>query len=177
MSEKNYDFRKRHWEYHKPDRRNFERTASENEVMLDETWAIGCNAPNDSVCDIAVRDFRDYLEKSMNLSLRIVREKGEKVIWVEVDESLEKGFVLDVQKNQIYLSACEDSITFRGTIYLEDLMNLEEAPVLVLGKVNRTPIYRVRIVHSGGGMDVFTDAELLTLLHAGYNSIQIFMSE
>ena len=79
MCEKNYDFRKRHWEYHKPDRRNFERLAAENEVMLDETWAIGCNADADSVCGIAVRDFRDYLEKSMNLSLRLVRENGEKV--------------------------------------------------------------------------------------------------
>ena len=177
MSEKNYDFRKRHWEYHKPDRRNMERVAAENEVMLDETWVIGSNADADSVCGIAVRDFRDYLEKSMNLSLRIVRENGEKVIWIEVDETLEKGFVLDVREDGISLSCADDAISFRATVHLEDLMNLEEAPVLKFGKVKRTPIYRVRQVHSGSGMDVFTDEEFLTMLHAGYNAISVFMSD
>ena len=123
MSEKNYDFRKRHWQYHKPDRRNFERCIAENEVMIDESWAIGYDAPHDSICDIAVKDFRDYLETSMNLSLRIVREKGEKVFWIEVDNSLEKGFVLDVRKNSVTLSAAEDSLVFRATIHIEDMMN------------------------------------------------------
>ena len=177
MSEKNYDFRKRHWEYHKPDRRDFARVCAENEVMLDESWAIGCNAPCDSVCGIAVRDFRDYLETSMNLSLRIVRDKGEKVLWIGVDKSVEKGFVLDVKANEIKLLCADDPVSFRATIYLEDMMNLEEAPVLTCGKFNRTPIYRIRQVHSGSGMDVFTDEEFLTMLHAGYNAISVFMSD
>lgn len=175
-NEKKYDFRQRHWEYHKPDRRNPERNANADEIILDETWAIGCNAPNGSICDIAVKDFRDYLEKSMNLSLRIVKEKGKKVLWTEIDNTLEKGFVLDVQKDNISLSCADDAISFRATIHLEDMMNLEEAPVLKLGRIKRTPIYRTRHVHSGSGMDVFSDNEFLTMLHAGYNAIHIFMS-
>ena len=177
MSEKNYDFRKRHWQYHKPDRRNFHRKAAENEVMLDESWAIGCDAPVDSVCGIAARDFRNYLETSMDLSLRIVREKGTKVLWIEVDDSLEKGFVLDVQQDKISLSCADDPVSFRATVYLEDMMNLEEAPVLTCGRSKRTPIYRIRQVHSGSGMDVFTDEEFLTMLHAGYNAVCVFMSD
>lgn len=176
MSEKNYDFRKRHWAYHKPDRRDFSRTVMPDEVQFDESWSLGCNADPDSICGIAVRDFRDYMETSMGVSLRLVKEPGEKVFWISVEESLEKGFVLDVKENTASLTVAKDDLAFRATIHLEDLMNLEEAPVLKKGLQKRTPIYQTRVVHSGSGMDVFTDVELLTLLHAGYNAIQFFMS-
>ena len=65
MSEKNYDFRQRHWEYHKPDRRNPERTASAGEIMLTDEWKIGY-APGNPITAIAANDFQEYLEKSMN---------------------------------------------------------------------------------------------------------------
>ena len=77
MSERNYDFRQRHWEYHKPDRRNPERAAADNEVMLTEDWKIGY-APGYPITAIAANDFQEYLEKSMGLSLPIVRKDGEK---------------------------------------------------------------------------------------------------
>ena len=60
--EKNYDFRKRHWAYHKPDRRDFSRTVMPDEVQFDENWSLGSDADPDSICGIAIRDFRDYLE-------------------------------------------------------------------------------------------------------------------
>ena len=175
MSEVNYDFRKRHLEYHKPNRRDASRTAGKNEIMLTEEWAIGCpNAP-DSIAAIAVKDFQDYLYKSMGLSLKLTSTDGDKVIWVAVGQEVKKGFVIDVEKNHVKVTAAEDKMTFRGTIHLEDIMNLEGAPVLAVGTLVRKPMYKSRIVHSGTGLDYYPDEELLALLHAGYDSIDLFL--
>ena len=51
MIEKNYDFRERHWEVHKPGLRNAERKAQKGEIMLDDTWTLGYAADAD---DLAV---------------------------------------------------------------------------------------------------------------------------
>lgn len=176
MSEKNYDFRARHWQYHKLNILDSQRKASSKEVMLSSEWKIGYSPNVDNpITEIAVKDFRDYLEKSMNLSLTIVNVKGPKTIWIEVDNTLEKGFVLTVFRDEIILSAAEDRMTFHGTIHIEDLMNLELAPVLHIGKFVRKPLYNVKQVHSGSGIDYYPDSELLALLHAGFDSIELFM--
>ncbi|MBR4662525.1 MAG: hypothetical protein IKO93_01500, partial [Lentisphaeria bacterium] len=175
MAEKNYDFRARHWEYHKPGRRDPRRKAGKNELVITSEWEIGFDADEKSIAAIAARDFRDYLETSMGISLRITREKGPKVIWIEVSPKVKKGFVIEVKSDRVTVSAAEDKMTFRGTIHLEDLMNLEEAPVLQLGRLVRKPLYRIRSVHSGSGIDNYPDSELIAMLHAGYDEIELFM--
>ena len=175
MSEKNYDFRKRHWEYHKPGRRDPARKAKKNEILITEEWKIGCAGGKDSIALIAVKDFQDYLFTSMGLSLTLTDAPGEKVIWVEVNPTVKKGFVIKVGKNSVKVTAAEDKMTFRGTIHLEDIMNLEGAPVLELGKLVRKPLYESRIVHSGTGLDYYPDEELVGLLHAGYDCIDLFL--
>ena len=54
-------------------------------------------------------------------------------------------------------------------------MNLEGAPVLPLGKTVRRQLYDARSVHSGCGLDEFPDEELLATVHAGYDTIVIFV--
>ena len=76
MSEKNYDFRIRHWQYHRLNMRNCERTAQANEILLDESWKIGCCKNAGPITRIAVDDFRDYLAVSMNLALDCTHEKA-----------------------------------------------------------------------------------------------------
>ena len=76
MSEKNYDFRKRHWEYHKPGRRDPARKAKKNEILITEEWKIGCAGDKDSIALIAVKDFQDYLFTSMGLSLPLTDAPG-----------------------------------------------------------------------------------------------------
>lgn len=174
MAERNYDFRRRHWEYHKPDRRDPERRAYENEIMLTEEWKIGY-APGNPVTAVAANDFQEYLEKSMDLSLPLVKKDGSKTIWLELSDELDEGFVLNVEKDHIQITSAEDKISFRATIHLEDLMNLEEAPVLKTGKFIRRPMYTTKSVHSGTGLDAFPDQELCALLHAGYDTIAVFL--
>ncbi|MBO4632638.1 MAG: hypothetical protein J5858_12010 [Lentisphaeria bacterium] len=173
MSEKNYDFRLRHWQYHKPGRRDPGRKAGKNEVMITEEWSIGYAADAEFLTVAAADDFRDYLEKSMGISLRTVHGDGPKVLWIEVVPKIKKGFIIEAGKEHIRISAAEKMI-LRGTIHMEDIMNLEGAPVLPLGKMIRKPMYEVRTVHSGTGLDVYPDSELMALLHAGYDSIELF---
>ena len=175
MSERNYDFRKRHWAYHKPDRRDPARKAKKNEVLITNEWKIGCSGDKDSIALIAVKDFQEYLFTSMGVSIPLTDAPGDKVIWVEVSKKVKKGFVVEIDKNSVTLTAAEDKMTFKGTIHLEDMMNLEEAPVLELGKLVRKPLYKSRIVHSGTGLDYYPDEELLGLLHAGYDTIDLFL--
>ena len=80
MSERNFDFRDRHWQYHKPGRRDPQRKTAKNEVELTAGWAIGLAPDAGPITVIAADDFRDYLEKSMDISVRIVHEDGPKVL-------------------------------------------------------------------------------------------------
>ena len=146
LKEKNYDFRKRHWTYHKPDRRDPERVAAENEVMLTADWKIGYAAGN-PIAVIAANDFQEYLETSMGVSLPITKTDGEKTLWLEVSDNVAEGFILTVEPDHIRITAASDKMTFRGTIHVEDLMNLEEAPVLTKGEFIRRPMYLRRTVH------------------------------
>ncbi|MDD3953375.1 MAG: hypothetical protein PHY82_05610 [Lentisphaeria bacterium] len=175
MKEQNYDFRLRHWEVHRPGRRVERRQASFFEVMLDEHWLLGCPDTADSVTRRAILDFQDYLLTSMNLSLRIVHQKEERVLWFDVDPALDRGFLVEVSATQILLSGSEPAMVFRGSVHLEDCMNLEAAPLLPLGTMQRKPLYKYRNVHSGCGIDEYPDAELNAILHAGYDMIVLFV--
>ncbi len=53
-------------------------------------------------------------------------------------------------------------------------MNLEEAPYVNIGKERRVPIFRCRMIHSGLGEDVYSDAHLNAIAHAGINTILLF---
>ena len=173
--EHNYDFRARHWQVHRPDRRNPARTASADELMLDAGWRLG--GEGGEVLSNALRDFQDYLWVSMALSLPMTNRCGEKTIWFRVDPTLARGFRLDVAPDHVLVTLCADSEAFRASVYLEDLMNLEQAPVLSLGTTVRRPLFDYRSVHSGCGLDEYPDAELLATVHAGYDSIVLFVKD
>jgi len=76
MSERNYDFRKRHWEYHKIDRRDPGRKPESGEILLTEDWKIGFAPSCGPIAEIAANDFQDYLRKSMGVSLPLTRTDG-----------------------------------------------------------------------------------------------------
>lgn len=174
MTEKNYDFRERHWKYHPPSMRNTARNRETDEILLDASWSLGCAQDVPENVFSALRDFQDYLLISMGLSLPIVRTDGPKTLWLALDPSLDKGFILEVASERIQIKVAEKS-SFRAVVYLEDCMNLEGTPVLLLGKTVRKPLYDYRAVHSGCGIDEFPDSELAATVHAGYDVIVLFL--
>lgn len=175
--ENKYDFIRRHWQYHKPGMRNVERIAAEQECMLDESWLLGCAPDAPDILFRAVVDFQNYLLVSMDLSLPVTRECKEKTLWLEVDLSLTGGFAFEVKPDGIKLSVSGEKSAFPAVVYLEDHMSLEGSPVLPLGKTIRKPLFDVRSVHSGCGIDDYPDEELAAMIHAGYNQLFIFLKD
>ena len=180
MTEKNYDFRKRHWTVHQPGRRDPARLPKDGEVCLGDGWRIA--ADGGTVAENAARDFQDYLWTSMGVSAGRTTagraaEKGEKVLYIGTDGSVERGFIIDAASDRVTVRLAKDSEAFRAVVYLEDVMNLEAAPVIPLGTTVRRPLYELRAVHSGCGIDQFPDAELLATVHAGYDAIVVFVKD
>lgn len=173
--EKNYDFRKRHWTVHQPGRRNPMRQQAAGELWIDSSWSIGTSAC--TVAENAIKDYQDYLWASMGVSVRRVKEQTAKTIWLEVDEALERGFVLQAQDDGVVVRLAKDAEAFRAVVYLEDIMNLEGAPVIPLGETVRRPLYDMRSVHSGCGIDEYPDEELRAIVHAGYDAIVVFVKD
>lgn len=173
--EHNYDFRARHWQVHKPNRCDPARAADAGELMLDASWRLG--GAGGEVLTNALRDFQDYLWVSMGLSLPMTSCDGDRTIWFCVDPTLARGFRLDVTPAHVLVTLCADSEAFRASVYLEDLMSLEQAPVLSCGTVTRRPLLDYRSVHSGCGIDEYPDAELLATIHAGYDAIVLFVKD
>ena len=175
MQEKNYDFRKRHWTVHRPNMRQADRTRQDNELLIDNSWKLGgcCG----EVTQNALKDFQDYLWVSMGLSVGRTAENGAKTIWFTVDETLERGFVLVAEENSLLVKLAADKEAFRASVYLEDIMNLEGAPVVPLGETVRKPLFDRKEVHSGTGIDEYPDEELLAVVHAGYDTIAIMVKD
>ncbi|MBO4345222.1 MAG: hypothetical protein J5833_05675 [Victivallales bacterium] len=177
MPEKNYDFRRRHWQCHRPALRNPSRCAEQDEIMLDGGWRLAFEADAPELVGIAVRDFRDYLETSQSLSLSVCHECGARTVSFALDASLGRAFTIAATENLVIVAAGDAPTLFRAVVYMEDSMSLEGAPLLPKGHVERHPIYRCRMVHSGCGIDDYPDEELLATIHAGYDCIVLFLKD
>ncbi len=177
MKEQNYDFRRRHWEYHRKGMRNPERQPADNEVMLNAAWRLSYQVEAEELVHIATRDFRDYLEVSQGLSIAIDGTAIARQFELRLAPLAERCFTLDVSRERIVLTASDAAMLLRAVVHIEDIMNLEGAPVLPLGHLERHPIYRRREVHSGCGIDEYPDEELMALIHAGYDAIAVMVKE
>jgi len=178
MTEKNYQFRSRMLEVHKPNRRMPYAKCKENQVEITEDWTIYIPCREDRVLYNAGRDLTDYFAVSMGLSLRLQVGKTpeKKYIVYEIDPAL--------QGNQYRITVTEDRVTLAGGssrtaaqagYHLEDLMNLDEGPFLTLQNTVKQPLYDTRMTHSGYGLDEFPDQHLAAIAHAGFTAILVFV--
>jgi len=176
--EKPYEFRKRRHTVHLPDRRNPERVPFADEVEVDSSWTILLPKKAEIVIQHVAADLQDYFFTSMNVPLRLAYEGdvNQKCILLKPENNSD-GFSVKVSPNQICVSAQSSRMLFPGVVYLEDCMNLAEAPVLPMGVKNVKNRIRMRAVHSGCGIDDFPDAELNATVHAGFNTIVLFIRD
>lgn len=65
MAERNYQFRQRLLQVHKPDRRDWEVAPEEEQILVDESWEILISKTAPRVMLTAARDMQDYLDVSM----------------------------------------------------------------------------------------------------------------
>ena len=177
--EQNYDFLKRFRQIHQPNRRTVFRPAKEDEVLLDESWSIYLPINSEDSVKKAALDIQDYLFNSLDLSLVFTQNLKDKcIVFTNTNTKQTSGaYVIDVAPNKISILGDDLKGVLRGGIALEDEMNLAEGPYLLIRKQRYTPLLKMRIVHSGCGIDEFPDWQLNAILHAGFTAIDIFVRD
>ncbi len=189
--EKNYDFLRRMREIHKPDRRNHDLKPCEGETVIDSAWTIAVRKDAPEMIRKAACDLQDYLFVSMGVSVRIetppvMAEKPKSILLTLKDDFPGAPADVPVKQGSFFFACGEDSVlvcaagergVLYGAIHIEDRMNLREAPYLAKCAYARTPLARMRSVHSGSGIDDFPDWQLDAILHAGFNAIDVFVKD
>ena len=172
QNEKKYEFRKRLDDIH-PFRRNWDILPNANECAADENWKIICTP---ETLDIA-QDLQDYFARSMKLLLPLSQNsEGNKEIRLNVSGNGKKrGYRLHVTSDVIEISGNDLAGCRNGAINVEDRMNLREAPFIEFMDESFEILFSPRMVHSGWGLDQFPDSHLNAIVHAGFDSILLFV--
>lgn len=180
MSERNYQFRERMLEVHRPNRRMSWVTKKEGQTEITADWTIYIGDTADPVVYNAARDLEDYFAVSMGLCLgfKIGGNIPEKAIVYSVDTALaENEYRFIVTENRVALCGSDGRAVAQAGYFAEDLMNLAEAPLLDIQNEVRKPLYSPRMVHSGYGLDMFPEAHMKNIAHAGINALLIFVND
>lgn len=180
MSERNYQFRERMLEVHRPNRRMDWVEKKDGQIEITSDWTIYISDTIDTVIYNAARDLEDYLAVSMNVCVKFIigGDIPEKAIVYSVDPALsENEYRFAVAENRVDLCGSDARSAAQAGYFVEDLMNLTEAPFLCIQNEVRKPLYSPRMVHSGYGLDMFPDAHMRNIAHAGINALLIFVED
>jgi hypothetical protein len=184
MPERNFQFRQRLNVVHAAGRRDPAAAPVANEVVVEDGWRIVVSPEASDFLVGVAKDLQDYLFTSMGVSTLLTREGGEgKTIRLTTKAespdlgdglSVPRSYRLIVGSDGIVICGCDERGTGQGCYYLEDLMNLREAPFVETQDRARTPIFSPRMVHSGWGIDQFPDPHLNAIAHAGMDAVLVF---
>ncbi|MCD9021632.1 hypothetical protein [Cohnella silvisoli] len=192
--ESKYEFRRRLEEVHKPNRRDPNIRASQNELEIADDWRIVVGEAAGSLLLNTAKDLQDYLFTSMNVSVRLLRVKdvqeaaasGERLIVLATKEEMPaqggklvktRSYRIIAEVNRIVICGYDERGAAQGSYYLEDQMNIREAPVLQHQDVTREPLFSPRMAHSGWGLDRYPDAHLNAMAHAGIDAVMVFVKD
>ena len=181
MMEKPYQFRKNLEQIHKKDRRDRSLTPDPGEVVIHDFYEIVTGKDPSALISRAASDLAEYLFVSMNVSVRICsqasgREEG--VILLKTEPSLDTpgSYTISAAPGRIVVAGADDRGVAQGIFYLEDLMNLRNAPFLKeCENLLRKPLFSPRMIHSGIGMDLFNEKYLWHAAHYGYDAVLVYM--
>lgn len=192
QQERHYAFRSFLNMVHLPDRRDYSVKPMTNEVEIVDGWKIIIGRNCSKLVEKAAMDLQDYFFTSMNVAVLLQRAEqlseitAKNCILLGVREdfpssgkslSLPGSYLLDCSRKRVVICGFDDRGSAQGSYYIEDLMNLREAPLLAAGKVKREPRFSPRMTHSGWGIDQFPDAYLSIIAHAGMDAIMIFTKD
>ena len=188
--ERAYEFRKDLNCIHKKDQRDFSVKAAKNEIAVKDGWEILIDVTASELVETTAKDLQDYFFVSMNVSVMLKKVvniteyiKQKNSIIMATAEELKsfsgnfpeaKSYCLKVSENNIIVCGSNERGMAQGSYYIEDLMNLKEAPILEQGEILRESLFSPRMTHSGWGMDKFPDAHLNAIAHAGMDAILVF---
>ncbi|MBO9604559.1 MAG: hypothetical protein J7639_01335 [Paenibacillaceae bacterium] len=194
--ERPYAFRRRLDEVHRPDRRDPDARPADGETAVTDDWAIVVSVGASELLLTAALDLQHYLLVSMRVSVPL-RRVGDVAAWageaggapavvLATKEELPqfggaltetRSYRLAAGGGRIVICGNEDRGAAQGSYYLEDLMNLRDAPFVREADVTRKPLFAPRMAHSGWGLDQFPDPHLNVLAHAGIDAILVFVED
>jgi hypothetical protein len=157
-------------------------------VLADQGWKLVWNRNSSPVLQNAVQDFRDYLDRSMQVQVQVETRDS-----LEGSESLSRSIVVGTREQlpgcgtalkgpKAYeivssgekLTVCgyDERGAMFGLFNLEARMNLREAPFLPADlRTVRNSLYDSRMVQSWMGWMEFPDTLLAHMVHNGFDSI------
>ena len=149
--EKKYDFRKRMLQIHKPNIRDYELFPKKNEFVIADRIVLEIPGNAGLVVETAAKDFREYLEVSMGISMLMrkypeaaicsddyKKEQEESVIQVFFAEKAGvdlrdvagyMGYQIEVGENIVIYGYDERGIA-QAFYRFEEMMNLRRAPYI-----------------------------------------------
>ena len=179
--ERNYQFRDRLRQVHKPGRKNPAIYTGITGVVVDDTWQIVYSDDASIVVRNAVRDLQEYFEISMACYVKAVPASratpGKQITLSEGLEASPSSYRLVCEEDRITIIGADDRGVAQGCYYLEDRMNLNQGPVAELCDIQKSPIYLPRMTHSGYGLDQYPEEYLRTLAHNGMDAILVFVRD
>lgn len=171
-----YDFRKRLEVVHEPNARDVKAKPGDGEFVFSDGMVVSVPKDADDVMALAGKDFCDYLDVSMGVSVRFQRG-GSGAVSVSIDRTLPAREYRIAVGESVGISAADSRAAAQALYHLEDLMGLRRAPFLKRGNEMRRPLFSPRMTHSGWGVDLFPDAHLSQMAHAGMDAILIFIKD
>jgi len=191
--EQQYDFRARLECVHKAGRRNPAGKPGPNDVVIGADWRIVIDRGASVFLEAAAHDLQDYFNTSLGITLSFVRSpligrklplsksiilavKRELPTWAG-KSSTPRGYRIVCRDDTVILCGNDERGAAQAGYYLEDLLNLSEAPFLEPCDTEREPVFSPRMTHSGFGLDDFPDAYLNAIAHTGMDSVLLFVKD
>lgn len=139
-----------------------------NCVTLDNTWCL--KMPEEGPAALALLDFKEYLQESMNI---VLGEETEKIFSVSIRPELENAYEILVSDSSVTFCGGSEAAVVQAVFRAEDLMNRLGGPYLEKKQHSYSPVVFPRLVSSGIGENVYPKEYLNLILHHGYNGILI----
>ncbi len=192
MSERNYEFRRRLNRVHEADRHDPAQRPTRAEMAVGAGWRLTVSPAASPYLIRVAQDLQDYFLVSMGVSLLLERQDPSSALAGSAPKTVvlataadlpdlgegadvPRSYRLVVKRDAVVVCGHDERGVGQGCYYLEDLMNLREAPFLQLGDQVRKPVFQPRMIHSGWGIDQFPDAHLNAIAHAGMDAILVFV--
>lgn len=183
FAEAPYAFRSRLVTVHRTDRRDMVECPAADEYAFPDGVQIVVPDGAPALVRRAADDFADYLVVSMRVNASVRTASTEPrpglVVGVRIAlGSLEKrGYVMTTTADGVRIVASDDRMAAQAFYHLEDVMNFRRGPFVRLGEERRFPIFDERITFAGFGNDIFPDAHLNQIAHAGFTRIEIWLDD
>ncbi len=183
IMEQKYEFRRRLLEVHKKNIGAAATEARPGYCLITEDWEIVLPKDSSRLLTYLGRDLRDFFEVSLGMALRIRYEdngRRPQTIRFLVDDTLDTdmplAYRISVTDACITVWGKSERGTAQGGYLLEDEMRIQAGPYVSLMEKVVTPMFSPRMTHSGYGMDMFPDAYLAQIAHAGMDAILVYAS-